>query len=574
MCYSKTKHPILFDNLGRPLDIANIDQTLWNDKCDYIELQDVHNYNKGNKNLSILQLNIRSILGKQNDLNSLLNKLNNQNSLPKLLIISETHLNTSKLRHLNIPNYKILSRNRTNKTGGGVAILCHITQPIKHRPDLNKFNSDTLECIFAEISNHHNKPIIIGSIYRPPNTNAKEFNTQYKDILSTLTKENNKEIIIGMDHNLDLLKSNSHTETQRFIDTNFDANLLPCIMRPTRITKSSATLIDNVFISQHLHKSFDSAILLNDMSDHLPSIVVIHNQSMDKTEYWEFNCRTLNEEKMNEINKLLLQTDWSTLSTNDVNKSFSELQDRIEECMNAIAPLKTIKIPMHKAWHEPWITKGISNSMKHCTRLYKNSLKKNVTYENVIRYKNYRNCLTTIKRKAKTNYYINRCYALKSNMKKLWQLINNTIRQTNDKTSIIEYITVDNINYHEAKEISNQFGKHYSELGEKLSQKQRTNNLSVTNYLKKIKTNPKTLFMSAISTKEVQKHIDMLPAKNSSGHDNISNILLKRIKLSISKPLSIIFNQSLQTGQFPENMKIADIIPLFKRGEKHIIENY
>ena len=137
--------------------------------------------------------------------------------------------------------------------------------------------------------------------------------------------------------------------------------------------------------------------------------------------------------------------------------------------MNAIAPLKTIKIPMHKAWHEPWITKGISNSMKHCIRLYKDSLKKNATDKNVNRYKNYRNCLTQIKRKAKTNYYIKRCYALKSNMKKLWQLINNTIRQSNDKTSIIEYIMVDNINYHDAKEISNQFGQHYSELGEKLA---------------------------------------------------------------------------------------------------------
>ena len=104
--------------------------------------------------------------------------------------------------------------------------------------------------------------------------------------------------------------------------------------------------------------------------------------------------------------------------------------------------LKTIKIPMHKAWREPWITKGISNSMKHCTHLYKKSLKKDVSTESEIRYKNYRNCLTKIKRKAKTDYYINRCYALKSNTKKLWQLINNIIRKSNDKTSIIEYITV------------------------------------------------------------------------------------------------------------------------------------
>ena len=136
-------------------------------------------------------------------------------------------------------------------------------------------------------------------------------------------------------------------------------------------------------------------------------------------------------------------------------------------------------------------------------------------------------------------------------MKKLWQLINNIINKSNDKTSIIEHITVKNIQYHDAKDVSNQFGIYYSKLGKKLSQKLHTRSDSITEYLKKIKSNPKSLFLSAITTNEIHKHIDKLPSKNSSGYDNISNILLKRIKTSISKPLSIIFNQSLQSGQFP-----------------------
>ena len=63
-------------------------------------------------------------------------------------------------------------------------------------------------------------------------------------------KPEKKDIILGMDHNLDLLKSNVHTETQTFLDVNFDNHLFPCITRPTRITKTSATLIDNTFISE------------------------------------------------------------------------------------------------------------------------------------------------------------------------------------------------------------------------------------------------------------------------------------------------------------------------------------
>ena len=102
-----------------------------------------------------------------------------------------------------------------------------------------------------------------------------------------------------------------------------------------------------------------------------------------------------------------------------------------------------------------------------------------------IKYKNYRNCLTKIKRKVRMDYYTNKCYALKSNMKKLWQLINNIINKSNDKTSIIEYITVNNIQYYGTKEVSNQFGIYYSELGKILSQKLDTGNVSISKYLDK-----------------------------------------------------------------------------------------
>ena len=122
---------------------------------------------------------------------------------------------------------------------------------------------------------------------------------------------------------------------------------------------------------------------------------------------------------MKEINNLLLSTDWSTLSTKDVNKSFAAFQDRIEDCMNAISPLKTITILKHKIWHEPWITKGISNSMNYCMHLYKKCLKVDASSESEIRYKNYRNCLTKIKRKARMDYYTTEMLCLKIQHEKI-----------------------------------------------------------------------------------------------------------------------------------------------------------
>ena len=80
---------------------------------------------------------------------------------------------------------------------------------------------------------------------------------------------------MGMDHNLDLLKGQAHQPTRQFINKTNDLNLLPTITRPSRITSHSATLIDNIYVSEELHRNFESVILLNDMSDHLPLITML-----------------------------------------------------------------------------------------------------------------------------------------------------------------------------------------------------------------------------------------------------------------------------------------------------------
>ena len=84
-----------------------------------------------------------------------------------------------------------------------------------------------------------------------------------------------KELVLCMDHNLDLLKCNIHEPTRKFLDTLVEKGVLPTITHPTRITQISAMLIDNVFVSSKVHCLFDSGIILLDMSDHLPSLVLL-----------------------------------------------------------------------------------------------------------------------------------------------------------------------------------------------------------------------------------------------------------------------------------------------------------
>ena len=71
-----------------------------------------------------------------------------------------------------------------------------------------------------------------------------------------------------------------------------------------------------------------------------------------------------------------------------------------------------------------------------------------------------------------------------------------------------------------------------------------------------------------------RKAIDELENKIRSGHDGISNKLLKVIKCNISKSLTIIINQMLTTGIFPNAFKVAKIIPIFKKGDSSLLVNY
>ena len=51
--------------------------------------------------------------------------------------------------------------------------------------------------------------------YRPPNTNATKFLKEYKEAVSTWTKQKHHDLVIGLDHNMDFLKSEKHQQTQR-----------------------------------------------------------------------------------------------------------------------------------------------------------------------------------------------------------------------------------------------------------------------------------------------------------------------------------------------------------------------
>ena len=73
---------------------------------------------------------------------------------------------------------------------------------------------------------------------------------------------------------------------------------------------------------------------------------------------------------------------------------------------------------------------------------------------------------------------------------------------------------------------------------------------------------------------DITNHINKLNINEAHGHDGISSRILKLCGDSISKPLYIIFKNCVTKGYFPKNWKKANVVPIFKKKEKKLIQNY
>ena len=137
--------------------------------------------------------------------------------------------------------------------GGGVGILVNKDLRMRPRSDLH-VETQHFEHTIIELKTDTRNIILVAG-YRPPNTKEKLFLKEYNMLVKKLVKLKHHEIIIGLDHNLDLLKAHLHTHTNTFLGNNLEIDLLPCFSKPTWITRKTATLIDNILISQRLQQN-------------------------------------------------------------------------------------------------------------------------------------------------------------------------------------------------------------------------------------------------------------------------------------------------------------------------------
>ena len=539
-------------------------------------------------NFNLLSLNIQSIRAKFDKLMCLLKYLEDNNcpSLSAICLQESWLSDTDDTSLLNIPGYNLIHQGTRCSKHGGLIIYLHEKFTYTKK---NFYESSTRwEGLFIEIYHERIKSkLILGNIYRPPrrnncNNEIDLFLEEFTPIINKLNKEKAIVILPG-DYNLDLLQIQEREKIQEYYDLLVSNGMFANITLPTRFSKKSCSLIDQIFCKYSTAtQTSTSGILFGMLSDHFACfscIDIFKDKSKNKDKFTRVYNQTANDVS-NFCRELELSMSKSSFENNlfsDPNENYNKLESLIGSAKDKHMPSKLEKVKRYKHKLSPWITSAIIKSIKFRDQLYKkmkSSCPDSIEYENYrTNLKTFNNILQKTIRNAKIDYYGKEFEKHKHDSKKTWSTIKILINKNKSSKEFPSYFLINNQKETDSKIIANKFNEFFTNIGPTLAKNIKADsNLTYNHFLKQKITS--AFEFELVTTDYVHKTIQNLKPKSSSGHDDISTILLKRIAPTISSILSITINQSLMTGIFPNKLKIAKVIPLFKKDSPYIFDNY
>ena len=541
-----------------------------------------------NGNFNILSLNVCSLLSKIDSLKIYLEIIQKQGISFDVITLQETWLDdsySSSTASIQLDGYNCIPQGKKcGQKGGLVTYIRNEYDSLK--VDVSQ-NSVLWECLFVSVTHKNtDSHLIIGNVYKPPrnnnnNTNIECFIKELDPILESLSKRSCDLCLTG-DYNIDLLKICQRSKFTDFFDKMLSHSLYPKITFPTRISSHSCTLIDNIYckLSNNTINS-EAGIIFSDISDHFPQFVSLKLQhkkskSPPKLTKQKINCsKAINNLKIELMNNELYQGLVMDLNV-DPNINYDNLIEIITKAKNKHLPTRLVKFNKHKHKKSKWITYGIIKSITFRDDLHL-KLKRMVPslpeYDIVkTNLKTYNSILKKSIQQAKVLYYGSIFEQYKNDIKNTWKNISLLISKSNKKE--INQITVNGTKIKDKLAMANEFNIYFANIGHKLAETIDTTHKKPFNSYLRNKNIMTTFHFNLLNTEDTHKIVKSLKTKTSVGHDGISVKLLKDIIPGLLQPLTLILNQSIMTGIFPDSLKIAKVIPLYKKDNPEEVGNY
>ena len=419
---------------------------------------------------------------------------------------------------------------------------------------------------------HDNKTYTFCTCYRHPGGNITHFVSALESSIQTMSSK--AVCFFCGDINIDLLQADSCKMYDEYLKLMLCSQFIPSITLPTRITDYSITLIDHIFVrlpEKMLANKIKSGNLFCDISDHLPNFCCIEGKNIQISKDRPM-VRMYNSRNFDNFHQALASADLSSIySSDDPNHAYEQFINIFKQLHKTHFPL--VKLSRKRMKDKSWITPGIKTSIKHKNVLLRKYIKKQSPALKS-RLKRYKQILGNIVHRAQREYYDNILSDRQTYAKNAWKIINETTGKKSKKSTLIEHIVYDGQQRTTNQDIANAFNDYFSTVGAKLAQQINVpgNDNDINQYL----TNPQhnSLFLSPISDNEIQNEILKLKIGKSAGLDEIPNKLVKSTSQFITPFLTHIFNLVLSKGKYPDLLKVAKVIPIYKKGDSTLPENY
>lgn len=532
-----------------------------NDLCKQIDLNN-QSQTRGKKfskktfsHLIVLLLNIRSIKMKLNELESFIENLTEK---PHIIIITESWLKDEEVKFFNLKNYATLSNCRTSSRGGGILIF--LNENLKYNILKNEqFNKSHLIMI-----NINDLNVKIAGFYRSPSTNKNEF---IEILDNTLDKIDN--LICFGDANFDLLNSND-TNVRNYIDTlkNNNFHLMNNVNEDNYTYSENKngsqhiSILDHIFTDKFVN-SYDTNIEIKDVcfSDHRAlifkcNLAIKFNETKHQKTFFDYD-------KIN--------CDLNVFDPNGYN--FGDFMEKFSETIKSNSRAKTFNNNNNNKQH--WVDKELRFELNKRKELFK--AKQMNPNNEIIRgeFNRQKNKVKTKIIEKRKQFFDNKFSITVDDPKRFWANINFLLyNKYSEKNTTFDIKNCSGQTLNE-KETANFFNKYFISLPQKTIEKEYGDTVKLDKTITSNYSNLKSMFLNAVDEEEIFNAISNLKNSNSTGLDCLNTKIYKECIVPLSKILSHYINDSFSNGTFPDFLKVAKIVPIYKKcGSKNDVTNY
>ena len=369
------------------------------------------------------------------------------------------------------------------------------------------------------------------------------------------------------DMNCDLLSSDN-IYVRAHLNVTDVYGLKQLIDEPTRITPSTSTLIDLIFTT-HQDNILCSGVSHVGISDH--SLVYAYRKISIPPVSKGINL--ISYRQLKHFNRTNFRNDILAQPWDDIkelynpNDMWTKWKDLFLSVCDKHAPVKTKRTRPTKS---PWITTILKKRMNVRDRLKKKAIKtENTSIWN--QFRKLENQVNQEIKSAKKAYYNNAFNNCAGDQRKTWKTINELTSRKSNKT-VMNEIQYQGQKTNSRAEVSELLNTFFVEIGPSLSR--NVANVDTT-YEEFLCATTKEFIFEKTTTDHILSLLSKLCKSKATELDKISAKLLKECPDLIAESLTLIFNQSLSTGIFPDEWKSARVTPLYKNsGKRHDPTNY